>query len=106
MTNCCDHSHSSSGVCQTLDEMEFERGIWYAAQYGDLDKVEKLIDRGIDLKDKSGYTALHYAARNGHVDVCKLLLNKGANVNAVTKSGCATALHRATSAGKFTACDL
>lgn len=98
--SCCDHPHSSSGVCQTLDEMEFERGIWHAAQYGELEKVEKLILRGVDVRDKSGYTALHYAARNGHAEVCKLLLMNGANVNAVTKSGCATALHRAASAGE------
>lgn len=98
--SCCDHSHSSSGVCQTLDEMEFERGIWHAAQYGELEKVEKFIHRGMDVRDKSGYTALHYAARNGHVEVCKLLLKNGADVNATTKSGGATALHRAATAGK------
>lgn len=98
--SCCDHTHSSSGVCQTLDEMEFERGIWHAAQYGELEKVGKLLHRGVDVRDRSGYTALHYAARNGHVEVCKLLLRNGADVNAVTKSGCATALHRAASAGE------
>eukprot|EP00918_Siedleckia_nematoides_P082011 GHVU01179781.1.p1 GENE.GHVU01179781.1~~GHVU01179781.1.p1 ORF type:complete len:138 (+),score=11.33 GHVU01179781.1:267-680(+) len=37
----------------------------------------------------------HYAARNGHVKVCELLLRKGADVNAATRSGKVTALHRA-----------
>lgn len=81
--------------------MEFERGIWYAAQHGDLERVEVLARRGVDVRDRGGYTALHYAARNGHVAVCKLLLRKGADANAKTRSGGATALHRAASAGKL-----
>lgn len=44
--------------------------------------------------DKSGYTALHYASRNGHLDMCKLLVGKGANVNALTKLGKVSALQR------------
>jgi ankyrin repeat protein len=31
------------------------------------------------------YTALHYAAENGHLDVVNMLINAGANVNAQTK---------------------
>ena len=37
----------------------------------------------------------HYAARNGHVDMCELLLSSGAKVNAVTRTGHVAALHRA-----------
>ncbi|KAF5298446.1 hypothetical protein FQR65_LT01225 [Abscondita terminalis] len=97
---CRGHS-TTSNVTQTLDELDFERGIWYAAQYGDSDRVKKLIDKGIDvdLRDSAGYTSLHYAARNGCKQVCKILLERGANVNAATKSGSATALHRSCSAG-------
>lgn len=105
MSHCDNHSCHSTGtsVCQTLDELDFERGIWYAAQYGDLERVKKLISQGcyVDIKDKSGYTALHYAARAGHLDVCKYLLTKGADINAVTKCGEATSLHRAASVGKY-----
>lgn len=101
---CCHTCHSTgttSSVFQTLDELDFERGIWTAAQYGELDRVVKILKSGtaIDARDNFGYTALHYAARNGHVDVCKLLLQMGADINAITKSGCVTALHRAASAG-------
>lgn len=98
------HCHSGSSVCQTLDELDFERGIWFAAQYGDLERVRKLLSQrtSVDVRDKSGYTALHYAARGGHLDVCKVLLANGADINAVTKSGQATALHRAASAGTYT----
>lgn len=42
----------------------------------------------------------HYAARNGHIDVCKVLLDHGASVNACTRSGCVTPLQRAAYGGK------
>lgn len=53
------------------------------------------------MPDNSGYTALHYAACNGHVDVCKMLIQVGANVDAQTR-GLATPLHKAAAAGKCT----
>ncbi|CAG9825481.1 unnamed protein product [Phaedon cochleariae] len=92
---------ATTGASQSLDEMEFERGIWYAAQYGDLDRVIKLLNKcnDPDMRDTAGYTALHYAARNGHMQVCQLLVNKGADVNGVTRGG-ATALGRAALAGE------
>lgn len=112
-------------AAQSLDELEFERGIWGAAYEGDASRVDSLLNRvfGVDKLDAAGkfqkliikfievgyygkksltgYTALHYAARNGHLDICKGLLNHGANINAVTRAGKASALHRAASAGKY-----
>lgn len=52
-----------------------------------------------DIQDNSGYTALHYAARNNNFEICKELLENNASVNAVTKSGRATPLHRASTQG-------
>lgn len=103
MDKCTHTCCAVSNVCQTLNELDFERGLWYAAQYGDLNRVIKLVNQRVDVdgRDASGYTSLHYAARNGHLEVCKFLLEKGADINAVTKSGCATALHRAVSAGMY-----
>lgn len=99
----CDHEKcncSHSVAIQSLEEMDFERGIWYAAQYGDLKRVEKLIKDGsnVDRKDSAGYTALHYAARNGQMKVCNLLVENGADINAVTRGG-VTALCRAATTG-------
>lgn len=105
MSDCCDHSHFSLGTSslyQTLDELDFERGIWYAAQHDDLERVEKLVRQGVspDIRDKAGYSPLHYAARAGHNRICHYLLAAGAAVDAVTRAGQATALHRASSAGQ------
>lgn len=56
-----------------------------------------LLKKGIsvDTPDSAGYTALHYATRNGHLRVCEILLEHGANVNSCTRSMKTTPLHRA-----------
>jgi ankyrin repeat protein len=56
--------------------------IW-AVEYGRLDIVKELLEKGADvnLKDKYGHTALIRAAYNGRLDIVKALLEKGADVN-------------------------
>ena len=73
------------------------------ANDGDFSKVETFLDKGVDANkcDSAGYTALHYAAMKGHLDICLLLFKFGADVNAQTRAGKATALHRACSAGRW-----
>lgn len=106
MSHCKDGhncSCSGSGAAQSLDELEFERGIWGAALEGDLNRIEKLLtrpDANINQRDNYDYTALHYAARNGNLKVCAYLVKNGANVNATTRSGLSTPLHRASYAGE------
>ena len=39
------------------------------------------------LADKKGWTPLHFAASNGHVKVCEILLGAKADPNAKTKKG-------------------
>ncbi|XP_069104696.1 ankyrin repeat domain-containing protein 39-like [Argopecten irradians] len=100
-------SHSCSGhlatpsVHQTLDELEFGRGIWMSALDGDVGEVEKHLSKGVspNVTDNSGYTALHYACRHGKKAVCELLLRHGADANSATKSGRVTPLHRAAYCG-------
>ncbi|XP_026178035.1 ankyrin repeat domain-containing protein 39 [Mastacembelus armatus] len=98
--SCCVHPVSSSGVYQTLNEMDFERGIWSAAMDGDLQRVKSLVQKGTDpnLRDSSGYTALHYASRSGQLTVCRFLLDNGACASAQTPGG-ATPLHRSAYCG-------
>lgn len=97
----CSCSSASTPATQSLDELEFERGIWTAAIDNDAAKVRTLIARGhlVD-RDNSGYTALHYAARAGHLEVCRILLEAGIGVNERTHRGGATALHRAAMMGR------
>jgi ankyrin repeat protein len=58
--------------------------LYIAAYIGDLQTVEKFIDRSanLDAKDQKGKTALHYAAKAGEIGAAKLLIAKGADVNA------------------------
>ncbi|XP_021085969.1 ankyrin repeat domain-containing protein 39 isoform X1 [Mesocricetus auratus] len=101
--SCCSHPGAVPGVQQTLEEMDFERGekgIWSAALNGDLGRVKHFIQKATDPSqpDSAGYTALHYASRNGHYAVCQFLLESGAKCDAQTHGG-ATALHRASYCG-------
>ena len=93
---------------QSLDEMEWERGLWGSAMSGDVAKCERLLDKGgvaADDRDSSGYAALHYAARAGKLEVCRLLVGRHhADVNATTCKGLATPLHRAAYMGHDDIC--
>jgi ankyrin repeat protein len=54
-----------------------------AARKGDVAAVKALLDKGIspDAKWRYGMTALFPAAERGHMEVVKLLVERGANVN-------------------------
>jgi ankyrin repeat protein len=61
-----------------------------AAYRGDAGMVQVLLlsERlNVDHADtKLGWTALHWAAQEGHVAVCRLLIERGADVNVLTKN--------------------
>lgn len=68
-----------------------------AAGNGDLEKTRLLLRRNPSLvftKNSEGFTALHYAAFHGYVEIARLLLAGSADVNAKTGKG-ATPLHYA-----------
>jgi hypothetical protein len=65
-----------------------------AAYIGDADLCVQLIDSAsindrdqpilydVDCRDSGQFTALHHASENAHVNVCRVLLDRGADVNA------------------------
>ena len=63
------------------------------------DIYQELKSKGVqrvleNLKDPSGDTALMLATRNGHLDICQLLMRKNlVNVNEKDKYGCMYAFH-------------
>jgi ankyrin repeat protein len=72
-----------------------------AADKGDLAKTRVLLNHDPNLvfsKNSEGFTALHYAASDGYMEIADLLLTKNADVNAKTGKG-ETPLHYAASHG-------
>ena len=59
------------------------------AKEGDLAVLELFLKGGMNLetRDRSGATALMYAASNGHVEATSLLIEEGAHVNAQDNLG-------------------
>ena len=60
----------------------------FATDDGDLERVKKLVEEGLDVNafdEALSLTPLHYAARNGHLRVMEYLLSVGADVNAHDK---------------------
>lgn len=67
------------------------------AMRNNLKQVEWLLAQGADINatDSTGWTALMFAARDGHFEVVEFLIAKGANVNATTHKGNINALYLA-----------
>ena len=57
--------------------------LWAAARAGDAARVTAALDKGADVNAKTRYgaTALTFAADKGHIEIVKLLIARGADVN-------------------------
>ncbi|WP_312087815.1 ankyrin repeat domain-containing protein [Acinetobacter variabilis] len=55
----------------------------YWASIGDIEQIENGLQEGLDVNsaDEEGYSALQAAAENDHLEVVKLLISKGADVD-------------------------
>ena len=61
-----------------------------AAEEGNTEAVKQHLAAGADVDVKGGWlggTPLHYAVGEAHNEIAKLLIAKGANVNAISKEG-------------------
>ena len=61
-----------------------------SAEKGIVDHVERILDKDLSLincRDSDGYSPLHRACYNGHFNVVKVLLQRGADVEARTEDG-------------------
>ncbi len=86
----CGQTKKSAAAVPDVD-------IWKAAASGNVEAIKQHLEAGTDVDAKEpagGGTPLLVAAIFGRVEVAKLLIEKGANVNGTSNDG-ATALHGA-----------
>ena len=94
-----ESSNKSDESSNKHQKKEYEVDVFFRACYdGDLDLVKNWLSLGkvnvVEAKDSDGRSGIHFAARNGKVDIVKVLLQNGADVNAIDKENIA-ALHHA-----------
>jgi len=75
---------AASGM--TEDDVE---DVFSASRHGRLDDIEYLLNKGmpVDVRDEWGNTLLTIACQNGNKRVAKLVLRRGANINARNHKG-------------------
>jgi ankyrin repeat protein len=82
--------------------------IHQAAEAGDLAKVRALVEGDpalVKARDENGRMPLHWAARGGHLDVLRYIVEKGADLNALDNNGVAP-LHTLAGSGQTEAARL
>jgi ankyrin repeat protein len=81
----CGHSAAATLILKVSEPPDptLDTPIHEAARNSRVADVKAAIERGsnLDAVDGYGLTALHWAAINGCLDLAKLLVNRGANIN-------------------------
>lgn len=79
-----------SAGCTSLEEASDRASLVIAAKDGNLSMAQGLLEKGVspDVRDSDGVPALMWASEGGHIEIVRLLLDRGADVNAKrTKDG-------------------
>lgn len=73
---------SFSPISEDDEELHLPELVYWAS-IGDVEQVEQGLQEGLDVNsaDEEGYSALQAAAENDHLEVVKLLVSKGADVD-------------------------
>ena len=77
---------STKRMTQRVQQAKKEKSLIEAVEKDDVEQLNLFILGGADVnnvKDPNGMTLLHLAIRYGHADIATLLINKGADVNAM-----------------------
>lgn len=75
---------SISGYFWPVPSNIYPDDIFGSAQYGHLTKIQRLVQAGkakVTDRDEIGATALHWAAINDQVNICRYLLQQGADID-------------------------
>jgi ankyrin repeat protein len=101
-----DEAHALASARSDLDVFE-------AAAVGDVDRLRALLDAVPALAgawSEDGFTALHFAAFFGHPEAAKLLVERGADLEARSTNTQfaldAAPLHSASAAGQLEVCEV
>ena len=96
-------------IFQRTKEMASSISFWdklliNAAVLGDLDDLETALTFGARVTTrKDGWTPLHRAAKNGHLNICEYIMDKIENINPGDNKGW-TPYHSAASEGHLNVC--
>jgi hypothetical protein len=74
-----------------LDGKELDAAIYWVVRKGNVSGLRELLETYDDITERDidggNWKALHISCALGHVDVAKLLIHKGADVNSVSNAG-------------------
>ncbi len=77
-----DYLINAKGIDLNQTNITNETPLMFASLYGMLPEVKILVNQKEVPVNRSGWTPLHYACTNGHLDIALFLLDKGAAVDA------------------------
>jgi uncharacterized protein len=96
---------------QAVAESRSDLDVFEAAAIGDVERLRELLEGDAALANawsEDGFTPVHFAAFFGHPDAAKLLIERGADLEARSKNEQfaldAAALHSAAAAGQLEVC--